>query len=49
MSDAVIVALITVIGNLVIVSIGRWMSHHEHKRTSDDVKAIKVLLNGKEL
>lgn len=47
MSDAVMVAIITVVGNLVIVSLGRWMSHHEHKRTANDVREIKVLLNGK--
>lgn len=47
MSDAVLVAIITVVGNLVIVSLGRWMSHSEHRKTNEDVREIKNLLNGK--
>jgi hypothetical protein len=47
MSDAVIVALITVVGNVVIVSLGRWMSYHEHKKTAADVQHIKRILNGR--
>lgn len=48
MSDAVQVALITSVCNLLIVVVARWMSHTEHKKTSTDMSELKLhMMNGK--
>ncbi len=47
MSDAVAVALIAGIFNIIAIAASRALSSQEHKKTARDVTEIKDRLNGK--